>query len=117
MSECHHPHPRDRFLIKLFFAKKFAGDPRGQRPLGRRPQAAADPPDGYHDDWLHVENGKVVDMDGNEVWMTGVNWFGYNVGSQIFDGAWSANVHDCLKLISDHGFNLLRVPMSTQIIL
>ncbi len=74
-------------------------------------------PDSYHDDWLHVENGKVVDMDGNEVWMTGVNWFGYNVGSQVFDGAWSANVHDCLKLISDHGFNLLRVPMSTEIIL
>ena len=81
------------------------------------PAAAADPPDSYHDDWLHVENGKIVDMDGHEVWMTGVNWFGYNVGSQIFDGAWSVNVHDCLKLISDHGFNLLRVPMSTQILL
>ena len=78
---------------------------------------AAAATDSYHDDWLHVENGKVVDMDGHEVWMTGVNWFGYNVGSQIFDGAWSANVHDCLKLISDHGFNLLRVPMSTEIIL
>lgn len=74
-------------------------------------------PDAYHDDWLHVENGKVVDMDGNEVWMTGVNWFGYNVGSQVFDGVWSANMHECLNLISDHGFNLLRVPMSTEIIL
>ncbi|MCR4645837.1 MAG: cellulase family glycosylhydrolase [Oscillospiraceae bacterium] len=81
------------------------------------PEKVAAAPDEYHDDWLHVENGKVVDMDGNEVWMTGVNWFGYNVGSQIFDGAWSANVHDCLKLISDHGFNLLRVPMSTEILL
>ena len=33
-------------------------------------------PDEYHDDWLHVEGDKIVDMDGNEVWMTGVNWFG-----------------------------------------
>ncbi len=81
------------------------------------PSKVAAAPDEYHDDWLHVENGVVVDMNGNEVWMTGVNWFGYNVGSQIFDGAWSANVHNCLKLISDHGFNLLRVPMSTQILL
>ena len=56
-------------------------------------------------------------MNGNEVWLTGINWFGYNVGSQIFDGAWSANVHHCLDLIADHGFNLLRVPMSTQILL
>ena len=75
-------------------------------------------PDEYHDDWLHVnENAEIVDMNGNPVWMTGVNWFGYNVGSQIFDGAWSANVHHCLDLIADHGFNLLRVPMSTEILL
>ena len=75
-------------------------------------------PDEYHDDWLHVnENAEIVDMDGNPVWMTGVNWFGYNAGSQIFDGAWSANVHHCLDLIADHGFNLLRVPMSTEILL
>ena len=74
--------------------------------------------DNSGDDWLHVnDKAQIVDKDGNEVWMTGVNWFGYNVGSQIFDGAWSANVHDCLDLIADHGFNLLRVPMSTEILL
>ena len=74
--------------------------------------------DSYHDDWLHVnDKAQIVDMNGNEVWLTGINWFGYNVGSQIFDGAWSANVHHCLDLIADHGFNLLRVPMSTQILL
>ena len=75
-------------------------------------------PDSYDDDWLHVnDKAQIVDMNGNEVWLTGINWFGYNVGSQIFDGAWSANVHHCLDLIADHGFNLLRVPMSTQILL
>ncbi|MCR5141351.1 MAG: cellulase family glycosylhydrolase [Ruminococcus sp.] len=80
--------------------------------------SAAAAPDSYHDDWLHVnENAEVVDMYGNPVWMTGVNWFGYNVGSQVFDGVWSVNMHDCLDLIADHGFNLLRVPMSTEIIL
>ncbi len=69
------------------------------------------------DDWLHVENGKVVDQNGKEVWMTGVNWFGYNAGRQVFDGVWSKNMHSMLNQIADHGFNLLRVPMSTQIIL
>ena len=68
------------------------------------------------DDWLHVEGDKVVDLNGNEVWMTGVNWFGYNVGSQVFDGVWNSNLHEDLKAIADHGFNLLRVPMSTQIL-
>lgn len=80
------------------------------------PTSAA--PDEYHDDWLHVnENAEIVDMYGNPVWLTGCNWFGYNVGSQVFDGVWSQNMHECLNQIADHGFNLLRVPMSTQILL
>ncbi len=75
-------------------------------------------PDEYHDDWLHVnENAQIVDMDGNPVWLTGCNWFGYNVGSQVFDGVWSQNMHKMLNEIADHGFNLLRVPMSTEILL
>ena len=75
-------------------------------------------PDAYHDDWLHVnENAEIVDMDGNPVWITGCNWFGYNVGSQVFDGVWSINMHQALNEIADHGFNFLRVPMSTQILL
>ncbi len=75
-------------------------------------------PDEFHDDWLHVnENAEIVDMYGNPVWLTGCNWFGYNVGSQVFDGVWSLNMHEALNQIADRGFNLLRVPMSTQILL
>lgn len=69
------------------------------------------------DDWLHVEGNQIVDAAGNPVWLTGCNWFGYNVGSQVFDGVWSQNMHDMLTQIADHGFNVLRVPMSTQILL
>lgn len=75
-------------------------------------------PDTYHDDWLHVnENAEIVDMNGNPVWLTGCNWFGFNVGSQVFDGVWSQNMHSMLTQIADHGFNFLRVPMSTEILL
>lgn len=78
----------------------------------------AETPDEYHDDWLHVnENAEIVDMYGNPVWLTGCNWFGYNTGSQVFDGVWSLNMHEALNQIADHGFNLLRVPMSTELIL
>ncbi len=75
-------------------------------------------PDAYHDDWLHVnDNAEIVDMYGNPVWLTGCNWFGYNVTTQVFDGVWSRNMHEMLNEIADHGFNFLRVPMSTQILL
>ena len=73
--------------------------------------------DDTQDDWLHVEDCKIVDKNGNEVWLTGVNWFGYNTGSNVFDGVWSRNLHEMLTEIADHGFNLLRVPVSTQILL
>ncbi len=81
-------------------------------------EKASAAPDEYHDDWLHVnENAEIVDMYGNPVWLTGCNWFGYNVTTPCFDGVWSLNMHDALNQIADHGFNLLRVPMSTQILL
>ena len=69
------------------------------------------------DDWLHVENAKIVDKGGKEVWLTGVNWFGFNTGSGVFDGCWAVNLKQALKDIADHGFNLLRVPISVEIIL
>lgn len=69
------------------------------------------------DDWLHVEGNKVYNAEGNEVWITGCNWFGFNVGSGVFDGVWSQNMHDMINQIADHGFNFLRVPVSTQILL
>ncbi len=87
-------------------------------PLPEKQVTAAAAADEYHDDWLHVnDKAQIVDMDGNPVWLTGCNWFGYNVGSQVFDGVWSINMHQALNEIADHGFNFLRVPMSTQILL
>ena len=56
-------------------------------------------------------------MNGNEVWLTGCNWFGYNTGTNLFDGVWNCNLKESLESIADHGFNLLRVPMSSELIL
>ena len=69
------------------------------------------------DDWLTTKGSKIVDMDGNEVWLTGLNWFGYNTGTNLFDGLWSAQLEPSVKAIADHGFNLMRVPMSAELLL
>ena len=66
---------------------------------------------------LNTIDVQLVDKAGKEVWLTGVNWFGYNTGSGIFDGVWACNALDALQAIADHGFNLLRVPISVEIIL
>ena len=102
-------------IIACFAAAVIAGSAyTGKTPVEKVVAA----PDEYHDDWLHVnEDAQIVDMYGNPVWLTGCNWFGYNVGSQVFDGVWSLNMHEALNQIADRGFNLLRVPMSTEILL
>ena len=69
------------------------------------------------DDWLTTDGSKIVDMNGTEVWLTGVNWFGYNTGTNIFDGVWNCNLASSIEGIADHGFNLLRIPMSAELLL
>lgn len=68
------------------------------------------------DDWLHTDGNKILDKDGKQVWLTGVNWFGYNTGTNIFDGLWNSELVPTVKAIADHGFNLIRVPISAELI-
>ncbi len=68
------------------------------------------------DDWLHTDGNKILDKDGKQVWLTGVNWFGYNTGTNTFDGLWNSKLKPSVKAIADHGFNLIRVPMSAELI-
>lgn len=68
------------------------------------------------DDWLHTDGNKILDKNGKQVWLTGVNWFGYNTGTNTFDGLWNSQLVPTIKAIADHGFNLIRVPISAQLI-
>lgn len=67
-------------------------------------------------DWLYAKGNQIIDKNGNKVWLTGLNWFGYNTGTNTFDGLWNANLDKCIKSIADHGFNLLRIPISAELI-
>ncbi|GAA4966353.1 cellulase family glycosylhydrolase [Actinoplanes utahensis] len=76
--------------------------------------AAAAPP---ADDWLHVSGNKIVDAAGNPVWLTGANWFGFNASERVFHGLWSANITEITRSMAQRGINLVRVPISTQLLL
>ncbi|WP_306317140.1 MULTISPECIES: cellulase family glycosylhydrolase [unclassified Streptomyces] len=84
------------------------------RPAPARSEAAAAAPG---DDWLHTKGNKIVDANGDEVWLTGANWFGFNAGERVFHGLWSANINDITKSMADRGINIVRVPISTQLLL
>ncbi|NLT56568.1 MAG: cellulase family glycosylhydrolase [Actinomycetales bacterium] len=68
-------------------------------------------------DWLHVQGNQIVDQAGNPVWLTGANWFGFNASERVFHGLWSGNVTEITKAMADRGINLVRVPISTQLLL
>ncbi|MGI5472299.1 glycoside hydrolase family 5 protein [Streptomyces sp. CA-132043] len=69
------------------------------------------------DDWLHTEGSRIVDENGKEVWLTGTNWFGFNTTERVFHGLWSANIETLTRQMSERGLNLIRVPISTQLLL
>lgn len=68
------------------------------------------------DDWLYTDGNRILDKNGKQVWLTGVNWFGYNTGTNTFDGLWNSNLRSSVKGIADHGFNLIRVPISAELL-
>ncbi|MGW0561518.1 cellulase family glycosylhydrolase [Streptomyces sp. NPDC003016] len=69
------------------------------------------------DDWLHTEGNKIVDKNGDEVWLTGANWFGFNASERVFHGLWSGNITGITESMADRGINMVRVPISTQLLL
>ncbi|MBR6484243.1 MAG: glycoside hydrolase family 5 protein [Clostridiales bacterium] len=96
------------------------GGNSGGDQIDQTPSATADLPDSgavEGDDWLTTDGDKIVDMNGTEVWLTGLSWFGYNTGTNLFDGVWNCNLKSALESIADHGFNLIRVPISAELIL
>lgn len=72
--------------------------------------------DTNNDDWLHAEGSRLYDMNGNEVWLTGANWFGFNCSENCPHYLWSADADDCLTEIADRGINIIRFPIATELI-
>ncbi|WP_242871965.1 MULTISPECIES: cellulase family glycosylhydrolase [unclassified Ruminococcus] len=69
-----------------------------------------------NDDWLHAKGSRLYDKDGNEVWLTGANWFGFNCTECSPHYLWSGDIDDLVKDIADHGVNVLRLPVSTELL-
>ena len=83
-------------------------------PLAPVTVSAAD--DG-NDDWLHAVGSRLYDMNGNEVWLTGANWFGMNCTENVPHGLYARDVDDMLSDIANHGINIIRFPISTELLL
>ena len=60
--------------------------------------------------WLSVSGNKLYDTRGQEVRLTGVNWFGFETSNLVFHGLWSRDMISSLEQIKSLGFNTIRLP-------
>ncbi len=81
------------------------------------PASTAKAADDCNDDWLHAVGSGLYDKDGHQVWLTGANWFGLNCTENIPHGLYSRDVDDLLQSVADHGINIIRFPISTELLL
>ena len=73
--------------------------------------------DDGNDDWLHAVGSRLFDKNGNEVWLTGANWFGLNCTENVPHGLYARDVDDMVSSIADHGINIIRFPISTELLM
>ncbi len=66
--------------------------------------------------FLHVVGNKLYDEAGNEVRLTGVNWFGFETGNYCPHGLWTRDYKSMLMQIKDLGFNCIRIPWCNEML-
>ncbi len=63
---------------------------------------------------LSTNGNKIVDADGKEIVLQGVNWFGFETKNHAPHGLWTRDYKDMLAQIKSLGFNVIRLPFSLQ---
>ena len=65
---------------------------------------------------FRVEGNRIVDASGNPVRFTGINWFGLETPNFAPHGLWQRSMDSMLDQVAGLGFNVLRVPFSSQLL-
>ena len=61
-----------------------------------------------------VESGKIF-FKGQQVYLRGINWFGFEGGNLVVHGLWTGrNIDSFLEQMQGLGFNSLRIPMAPE---
>ena len=64
------------------------------------------------DGYLHTEGSQIVDSAGNNVKLTGVNWFGAEGYAFAPQGLWQDSYQHIMDQMKQEGFNTIRLPWS-----
>ncbi len=73
-----------------------------------------DPMPGGSPGWFSTDGARIVDSAGEEVRLTGVNWFGAETVRGAPDGLFIRNWQDMMDQMVELGFNTIRLPFSND---
>jgi len=66
--------------------------------------------------YWHTSGNKILDSNGQEVRMAGINWYGFETPDFLIHGLWAQDYKTILNTIKSLGFNVIRVPFSNQMV-
>jgi endoglucanase len=66
--------------------------------------------------YLHTDGNRIVDANGNQIIITGLNWFGLETANYTPHMLWAARYTDLLDLVRNLGYNTLRLPYSNEML-
>lgn len=65
----------------------------------------------------HVENGTLHDNHGHVMRVRGISWFGAETPDMTPNGMWQHSMTFYMDLMASEGFNVLRVPFSSELVM
>ncbi len=65
--------------------------------------------------YLHTDGALIRDQSGQEVTLTGLNWFGLETDNLAPHGIWARSYLSMLDQIAQSGFNCIRLPFSNEL--
>jgi len=66
--------------------------------------------------YWHTSGNKILDSNGAEVRIAGINWYGAETPDYLVHGLWAQDYHTVLNNIKSLGYNVIRIPFSNQLV-
>lgn len=66
--------------------------------------------------YWHTSGNRIVDSNGDQVRIAGVNWYGFETTNYLAHGLWAQDYKTILNTIKSQGFNVVRIPFSNQMV-
>jgi endoglucanase len=66
--------------------------------------------------YWHTSGNKILDSNGNQVRIAGINWYGFETTDYLAHGLWAQDYKTVLNTIKSLGYNVIRIPFSNELV-